>query len=55
MRVGQSPALTNLWVVAGPQSNIRNSPSTSRTEEEPKRKGVGWGVPAPRMWRVGIV
>ena len=53
--VGQSPDWTSLWVVAGPQSNMIFSPSMSATYAEPKRVGVGVGVPAPRMWReVGV-
>ena len=51
MSVGQSPDWTSLWVVAGPQSNMIFSPSMSATYAEPKRVGVGVGVPAPRMWR----
>ena len=34
---------------AGPQSNMIFSPSTSATYAEPKRVGVGVGVPAPRI------
>ena len=51
MSVGQRPDWTSLWVAAGPQSNMIFSPSTSATYAEPKRVGVGVGVPAPRMWR----
>ena len=48
--MGHSPALTSLWVAAGPQSNMIFSPSTSRTNAEPNRVGVGVGVPAPSTY-----
>ena len=54
MFVGHNPALTNLWVAAGPQSIIIWSLPISRAKEDPNLSGVGVGVPAPNMCAVTI-
>lgn len=56
MSVGHRPALTSLWVAAGPQSTMSCSSPIWRAKAVPKRVGVGVGVPAPRTWMVvGLV
>ena len=55
MLVGHRPALTSLWVAAGPQSIIIWVLSSWATKAEPNLVGVGVGVPAPRMCIRAIV
>ena len=47
--VGDIPILTSLYVVAGPQSNMRRSSPTWSTYDDPNLFLLALGLPAPRM------